>query len=1490
MHTPRLFGLLFALARGFPLLGHADTGVPSSIRYDRAAAPNPIVISWPASPGDAYLLKAAPVLGSPWQALTPSPLLAITNGLLWRDTADQRARFYQVFRLEGDLTLQGQVTDALNGSPLAGVTVTAGGRTAVTDSQGAYTLANLSAGSLAVDFTAAPLSGQAPLTVRFQNLSSATPAIVTVTGAKPGYFTYTNAQVTLLGGGPSRLDFSLSPIAVGKLRFVLNWGARPKDLDAHLVTPSIGGKSYEIYYAPNHHGDTNGPPYAQLDVDRTAGFGPETITINRFEPGTYRYYVHNYQEDQGNTGELRDSGAVVQVYSDLGLLRTINLPAGEEGAYWEVCAIDGATGKLTVVNALRALKPASVGGFPDGEPGVKAMSDGENRAARFLWDFGDQTSSEEENPVKVYAAAGVYDVSLRVWFADQRTASQLKPRFITVTAPPAGVSVSVTDASSLEGNGRGSALRFSVRLSQPSAAVARVDYATADDTAVAGVDYEATRGTLVFNPGQTNQEVMVPILGDRISEADETLFLNLSNSVNAELGDAQGVGYIVDDEEPPLLTINDAAMTAGPAGEGRVVFTVRLSDPSGQEVTVNWRTVDGTALAGRDFLGTNGLLRWAPGQTNQTFAVPVPRGAAGSNLFFYAQLTNAVGALLADDQGIGTITDWLPQLRIGDARVVEGNRGQVEAVFAVSLSSPITRTARVSYATADGTAAAGSDYAAASGELVFAPGQTNQTVAVQVNGDLLNEADAVFYLRLSQPVEATIAVSQGVGTIVNDDPEPTLLVTPGTVTEGNTGLTNMAFRVRLSTPSGREVTVAYQTVNGTALAGLDYVATNGLVTLAPGTSGQTIWVGELGDTLAEGDEVFYVDLSQPAGAAIPEGAGRAEGLISDDDLVPLITITDATAVEGEAAVFTVRLSVAGSQPVTVRYATTNGTALAGQDYVAGSGTLTFTPGMMETNVTVATWRDGIPENDESFSVRLSEPQGAAVEDGEGRGSIQDHPEELILITRQPEDQTVAAGTNVTLQVAATGPTPLGYQWRKADLELSGATNATLVMNRVQTNDAGNYTVVVSGPFGGAVTSRVAVVTVRTLPSERAWTRIWGTPGNDYVGGMVADQAGSVYVVGATTGALDGQTNLGGADAFLTKYTTNGVKVWTRQWGGGSEDSASVVAVDGAGDIYVAGSTLVSGDPAFGDWDAVLTKFAPDGRLLWSEQWGSNQHDFGYGLTVDASNQVYVAGYTWSTFDGEPGGSGTDAAFVSKFAPDGKRLWSRIWRPGPENVASPMVADRAGNLYVAGFTKGPVPGQPFAGDFDYYLNKYSADGVLQWTRTGGSSARDGAGGLGVDSLGRIYVCGWTYGALAGQTNAGDGDVFLAQYLPDGSPGWTRQFGSSGFEYINAIKVDAADHLWVSGYSDGAFDGQTNAGGNDAFLTVFASDGTQLWTRFLGSAAADIGVAVDIGLDGAIYQAGYTAGAFDGETTAGGYDACLTRWLPPALPATPAPTGN
>ena len=146
---------------------------------------------------------------------------------------------------------------------------------------------------------------------------------------------------------------------------------------------------------------------------------------------------------------------------------------------------------------------------------------------------------------------------------------------------------------------------------------------------------------------------------------------------------------------------------------------------------------------------------------------------------------------------------------------------------------------------------------------------------------------------------------------------------------------------------------------------------------------------------------------------------------------------------------------------------------------------------------------------------------------------------------------------------------------------------------------------------------------------------------------------------------------------------------------------------------------------------------------------------------------------------------------------------------------------------------------------------------------------------------------TYGSLEGQTNSGGSDCLLAQYLPDGSQGWTRQFGSVGDDLIVAVKVDSADHIWISGYSQRAFDGQTNSGGSDAFLTVFAPDGTRSRTRFLGSSAEDYGAAIDIGGDGAIYQAGYKQGDFDGQTNAGGVHAFLTRWRPPALPVISTP---
>ncbi len=136
----------------------------------------------------------------------------------------------------------------------------------------------------------------------------------------------------------------------------------------------------------------------------------------------------------------------------------------------------------------------------------------------------------------------------------------------------------------------------------------------------------------------------------------------------------------------------------------------------------------------------------------------------------------------------------------------------------------------------NGTATAGTDYLPTNGIAIFAPGTTNQTLAVTILGDVLNEADDTFFVNLSNPTNGIIGDSQGVGTISNDDPLPILSIGDVTVTEGDSGASQAVFAINLSVVSGRALSVNFATANGTAVAGSDYVATNGTLTFSAGTT------------------------------------------------------------------------------------------------------------------------------------------------------------------------------------------------------------------------------------------------------------------------------------------------------------------------------------------------------------------------------------------------------------------------------------------------------------------------------------------------------------------------------------------------------------------------------------------------------------------------------------------------------------------------------
>jgi hypothetical protein len=333
-------------------------------------------------------------------------------------------------------------------------------------------------------------------------------------------------------------------------------------------------------------------------------------------------------------------------------------------------------------------------------------------------------------------------------------------------------------------------------------------------------------------------------------------------------------------------------------------------------------------------------------------------------------------------------------LSVNDASVTEGNAGTTTATFTVTLSAVSGSAVTVDFATANGTATvADGDYGATSGTLTFAAGETSKTITVDVNGDTKFEANETFFVNLSNAMGATITDGQGQGTINNDDAMPSISINDVAVTEGNAGTTPATFMVTLSAVSGVTTTVNYATSDGTAAGGSDYVAIGSTVlTFNPGETVKTITVNVIGDTALEPDEIFFVNLSGATNATIADNQGQ--GTITNDDSPPTISINDVTVLAGSVgtsnANFTVSLSSASFQTITVNYATSDSTATAGSDYVAVASTvLTFNP--FETSKTVAVVVNPNPtfEPDETFFVDLSGATNATIADNQGQATIID---------------------------------------------------------------------------------------------------------------------------------------------------------------------------------------------------------------------------------------------------------------------------------------------------------------------------------------------------------------------------------------------------------------------------------------------------------------------------------------------------------------------
>lgn len=262
------------------------------------------------------------------------------------------------------------------------------------------------------------------------------------------------------------------------------------------------------------------------------------------------------------------------------------------------------------------------------------------------------------NTAAHFGAAGSY--ILRLTASDSQRSGSAD---VSVTvAPPAQFSIS--DATVAEGNAGTTALTFTVTLTPAAATTVSVQAATMDGTAtVADGDYQANTQTLTFAPGVTSQTFTVLVNGDTIRESSETFTVNLSgNSPGTSIQQAQATGTITNDDPLPFITITDVTAPEGNIGATPFLFTVTLSNPSAQTVSVSFSTQSDTAAGGfsigSDFSTTLGTVTFAPGVTTMTITVFV-RGDAvvEGNERFLVNLSNAINATIADGTGVGMIVN-----------------------------------------------------------------------------------------------------------------------------------------------------------------------------------------------------------------------------------------------------------------------------------------------------------------------------------------------------------------------------------------------------------------------------------------------------------------------------------------------------------------------------------------------------------------------------------------------------------------------------------------------------------------------------------------------------------------------------------------------------------------------------------------------------------------------------------------------------------------
>lgn len=514
---------------------------------------------------------------------------------------------------------------------------------------------------------------------------------------------------------------------------------------------------------------------------------------------------------------------------------------------------------------------------------------------------------------------------------------------------------------------------------------ASVTLATADATGVNGKNYIGTTTNLVFPPGETMEVVVIPVMRDYEITSDLKVVVTLADPQPQPGGPVLGnqpsaTLFIVNEDSAINFSAANYLRNENAPEKSATITLVRSGSVEGTSTVDFLTTTNGTAGIGTNYWPVNRRVTFLPGESNAVVQVPlVYDPTSPGNLTVTMELTNAVNALLfSPSSAILTIldVDKMPgQFVLSQTNYVVSESAGT-ALITVVRTNGRSGTVTVNYNTLPGTAQPGVKYIGTNGVLVFGENELVKSFAVPLIQNTLVDGHLNFTVALSNPTGGSsfAGPSSSMVTIMDDD-LGVGFASPVFLAAENSGSATLTL-TRIGTNG--VTTVQYYTTNSTAVAGTNYVAESGSITFTDGESLKLMSIDLLHDPRVSGDLSFNVVLHNPSAPAQLFNPSTAAVVVLDSD--PGLAFTNAVFGVRKSdtnVLISVMRTNANTGNVTVRYATTNLTALAGVDYAAASGQLTFSNGIAMQSFTIPIINNRLLQEDLEFGIRLFNPTDGA---------------------------------------------------------------------------------------------------------------------------------------------------------------------------------------------------------------------------------------------------------------------------------------------------------------------------------------------------------------------------------------------------------------------------------------------------------------------------------------------------------------------------------